>query len=308
MTPPDAVRDELAHTVANHPVVLFMKGKRRLPQCGFSAQVVKILDEFLDDYQTVNVLENPEVREGIKALSSWPTIPQLYVDGKFIGGCDIVSQMYQQGELAPLLGVELPEVDAPRVTATPEAINALSQAKAQEGLEGEVRISIDAQFRPSLGIDQPGPNDFVVEAGPMRFVLDRMSAARANGIRVDFVLGQAGGFRIENPNEPPKVRSMNVQELARRLKQGEDLRVVDVRTEEERKTASIPGTLHFDEALEAELAELPVETPIVFHCHHGQRSRQAAQRFAERGFWRVYNLDGGIDAWSQQVDAEVPRY
>lgn len=308
MTLSDAVREELAHTVANHPVVLFMKGKRRLPQCGFSAQVVKILDEFLDDYQTVNVLENPDVREGIKAFSSWPTIPQLYIDGKFVGGCDIVVQMYQQGELTKLLGVELPEVESPKVLVTPEALNALEQAKKQEGLEGEVRVSIDAQFRPSLGIDAPGPNDFVVEAGPMRFVVDRMSATRANGIRVDYVPGQAGGFRIENPNEPPKVRSMSVGELAQRRKQGDELRVIDVRTEDERKAASIDGTLHLDEGLEAQLLELSPDTPLVFHCHHGQRSRAAGQRFAERGFWRVYNLEGGIDAWSQQVDPKVPRY
>ncbi|MGH0033040.1 MAG: Grx4 family monothiol glutaredoxin [Myxococcota bacterium] len=89
--------------VKQHRVVLFMKGDRRVPQCGFSATVVQILDTLLPEYATVNVLEDPEIREGIKEYSSWPTIPQLYVDGEFQGGCDIVREMYDKGELQTLL-------------------------------------------------------------------------------------------------------------------------------------------------------------------------------------------------------------
>jgi monothiol glutaredoxin len=84
-------------------VVLFMKGDRSSPQCGFSAQVVQMLDQLVPEYATVNVLEDPEIREGIKEYASWPTIPQLYVDGEFQGGCDIVREMYQNGELEKLL-------------------------------------------------------------------------------------------------------------------------------------------------------------------------------------------------------------
>jgi len=77
-----------------------MKGSRHFPQCGFSATVAKILDGYLPKYETVNVLSSPEIRDGIKEYSSWPTIPQLYVNGKFLGGCDIVTEMHQSGELA----------------------------------------------------------------------------------------------------------------------------------------------------------------------------------------------------------------
>ena len=76
-----------------------MKGNRQMPQCGFSAQVVQILDSLVPDYDTVDVLSDPEVRQGIKEYSSWPTVPQLYVRGEFVGGCDIVTEMYQSGEL-----------------------------------------------------------------------------------------------------------------------------------------------------------------------------------------------------------------
>jgi len=89
--------------VKTNDVVLFMKGSPAVPQCGFSSQVVQILDYLGLDYKGVNVLENADIRQGIKEYSNWPTIPQLYVKGEFVGGCDIVREMFQAGELAPLL-------------------------------------------------------------------------------------------------------------------------------------------------------------------------------------------------------------
>jgi monothiol glutaredoxin len=97
------VHDFIAKAVAEHPVVLFMKGVPEAPQCGFSAQVVQILDHVGADFVGVNVLQNDQLREGIKTFSDWPTIPQLYVKGEFVGGCDIVREMFQTGELKPFL-------------------------------------------------------------------------------------------------------------------------------------------------------------------------------------------------------------
>ena len=94
-----SIQDEIKDTVTNNPVVLFMKGTPQFPMCGFSGQVVQILDYLGVPYKGVNVLDNQEVREGIKTYSNWPTIPQLYVKGEFIGGCDIVREMFQSGEL-----------------------------------------------------------------------------------------------------------------------------------------------------------------------------------------------------------------
>ena len=86
-------------TIKSNDVVLFMKGTPDFPQCGFSGQVVQILGYLGVDYEGVNVLTDPDVREGIKTYSNWPTIPQLYVKGEFVGGCDIIREMFQAGEL-----------------------------------------------------------------------------------------------------------------------------------------------------------------------------------------------------------------
>jgi monothiol glutaredoxin len=95
--------DRIQATITENPVVLFMKGTPVFPQCGFSARVVQILSHMGVPFAGVNVLEDMEIREGIKAFTNWPTIPQLYVKGEFVGGCDIVMEMFQSGELATLL-------------------------------------------------------------------------------------------------------------------------------------------------------------------------------------------------------------
>jgi monothiol glutaredoxin len=99
----DEIRARIAKTIGSDRVVLFMKGTRGFPQCGFSARVVQMLDRLVPEYTTVDVLADPEIRQGIKEFSSWPTIPQLYVASEFIGGCDIITEMFQSGELQTLM-------------------------------------------------------------------------------------------------------------------------------------------------------------------------------------------------------------
>ena len=99
----NTVNDRIQQLIDKNRIVLFMKGNRAIPMCGFSATVVQVLERLGADYATVDVLEDPEIREGIKVFSNWPTVPQVYIEGKFIGGCDIVRDMYQSGELEPLV-------------------------------------------------------------------------------------------------------------------------------------------------------------------------------------------------------------
>ncbi|MCF8878530.1 Grx4 family monothiol glutaredoxin [Hyphobacterium sp. SN044] len=93
------VQDDIRDIIQSNDVVLFMKGTPVFPQCGFSSVVARVLDHLQVDYHSVNVLEDHDIREGIKAYSDWPTIPQLYVKGEFVGGCDIVKEMFEAGEL-----------------------------------------------------------------------------------------------------------------------------------------------------------------------------------------------------------------
>ncbi len=99
----EEMKEKIAADVKENPVVLFMKGNKEFPQCGFSARVVQILNEQGADFVTRDVLADPVLRDAIKQFSDWPTLPQLYIKGEFIGGCDIVTEMAQKNELAPLL-------------------------------------------------------------------------------------------------------------------------------------------------------------------------------------------------------------
>ena len=99
----DTLRDRIQGIIDSNEVVLFMKGTKHFPQCGFSATVVEVLRRSEADFQDFNVLEDPAIRQGIKEFANWPTIPQLYVRGEFVGGCDIVREMYENGELGAVL-------------------------------------------------------------------------------------------------------------------------------------------------------------------------------------------------------------
>ncbi|MEM7608730.1 MAG: Grx4 family monothiol glutaredoxin [Myxococcota bacterium] len=100
----EAVHDRIRELVTDKPVVLFMKGNRLFPRCGFSATVVEVLKRSgITDFEAVDVLQDPELRAGIKTFTNWPTIPQLYVHGEFVGGCDIVRELYESGELDAIL-------------------------------------------------------------------------------------------------------------------------------------------------------------------------------------------------------------
>jgi monothiol glutaredoxin len=283
-----------------------MKGTKSFPQCGFSATVVNILKEVgVRDFKDVNILARADLREGMKEFANWPTFPQLYVGGQFVGGCDIVKDMFAAGELYEVFGVAAPEVKAPKVSITESARKAI--VAASEGESGALRIEISPQFEYALSIDEPGEKDIVVDAGGLKVAFDRSSAPRAEGMVIDFVDANGGGFKITNPNEPPKVEELGVKELKKLLDTGK-IELFDVRTADERATAKIEQAQHFDQAAQEKLATLSKDTPLYFHCHHGGRSRQAAEHYLRQGFKKVYNVAGGIDAWSVEVDPSVKRY
>jgi monothiol glutaredoxin len=302
----EALRQRLDGIVASDRVVLFMKGTRRAPQCGFSAQVVQILDELVPEYQTHDVLSSAELRDGIKDYSQWPTIPQLYIDGKFVGGCDIVKDLKASGELEQLLGAEAPALAPPKVTASAEAIAAFESAMAP-GDPDVLHLQVSAEFEHDLFFGPIEKGDVEVDLGGLKLYVGRSSIGRAQGVNIGYLDGPNAGFKIDNPNQPAQVVELSVQDAKAMLDRGE-LQLFDVRPETEGNIARIAaGKTLNDESVEY-LQSLPKTTPIAFYCHHGMRSRGVAQSVVQEGFRKVYNLKGGIDAWSLAIDPNVPRY
>ncbi|MFO0746383.1 MAG: Grx4 family monothiol glutaredoxin [Myxococcota bacterium] len=306
MNPADPAHQQIDSVVKANPIVLFMKGTRTQPQCGFSASVVSVLDELGPTYETVNVLADPAIRDGIKSYGDWPTIPQLYVKGELVGGADIVKSLYASGELNKMLGVPVEEVKPPSVRITDWAAEVLREAAKKEKHQA-LRIEVSPRFQYGLLFSEDRPGDLIVESNGFTILVDRGSAKRADGLVLDYSKEQKG-FRIENPNEPPKVQPITPKQLKQAQDENPRLRLYDVRTPEERQTAMIPGSKLWTPTLREEVMQLPKDTPLYFHCHHGGRSQNLAQVFLDAGFTKVFNLHGGIDAWSRDIDNTVPRY
>jgi monothiol glutaredoxin len=305
----EVTRESIEALLNAHSVLLFMKGTRAQPQCGFSAATVKILDMFDREYETLDVLADATLREGIKAYGEWPTIPQLYVDGELIGGCDIVTELYESGELYDLLGLKPPARTVPEITFSDKAAAAVRHALDQQTDEISLHVRIDARWRTDFELAPSRAGEIRADANGIAVLMDPTTAQRASGLFVDVIETlQGSSFFFENPNAPPSVKQMDVSTLHTNIEAGESVYLFDVRGPDERAKAQISHSAPFDVGAERLIETLPKDTPLVFYCHVGVRSQVAAERYRLRGFVNVYNLAGGIDAWSLHVDSTVPRY
>ena len=309
MTLDPETRKKIQDLVASDSVVLFMKGNRSFPQCGFSASVVNILNTLIPKYTTVNILADANIRTGMKEFSDWPTFPQLFIRGEFVGGADIVRQMHESGDLEQKLGDLVAPAKAPTVVVTPRAARELGEA-LKEGSPGDViHLTITPSWEHQLDLGAREASHVTVESGGVTVQLDRASAGRAEGVMIDFIEASDGaGFKIDNPNRPATVKEIGPRELKALLDGGRVTHFYDVRPDKERNIAQIAGVRQLDDATMAAIEALPKDTPLAFHCHHGGRSRGAAEHFLKLGFKNVYNMAGGIEAWSRDVDPSVPRY
>ncbi len=302
-----ATRERIETLLAEHRVVLFMKGNRRQPMCGFSAAATNTLNELLPDYHTVNVLEDPEIREGIKAYGEWPTIPQLYVEGELVGGSDIIRQMYTSGELHALFGAALPDRTPPQITITDAAAEAIRQGT--DNAQGvALHLEIGPDHSAGFQLAPAGEHDIVAIANGLEVHFDPASAQRAKGIVIDWVSTVQGeGLSLKFPGAP-EIHSITVQELQARLAAG-SITLIDVRPAQGRAQAAplAQARVLEDEGYES-LAALPKDTALAFICHHGVSSRAMAERFAAHGFSNLHNVEGGMEAWAREVDTGVPRY
>ena len=197
-----AIRERIDGIVGSDRVVLFMKGTPAMPQCGFSAATTSILNTLVPQYTTFNVLEDAEVREGIKSYSDWPTIPQLYVGGEFMGGCDIVRQMFNSGELHDALGLEPPDRTPPDLHVSDSAAGLIREALSEQpGLA--VHLRIDASWQHGFSLGRVEGHEISAESNGVTVYMDVGTAPRARGLSVDLEESLTGvTLKVDNPNVP----------------------------------------------------------------------------------------------------------
>ena len=197
-----AVRERIDGIVGSDRIVLFMKGTPGMPQCGFSATTTSILSTLVPEYTTFNVLDDPQIREGIKAYSEWPTIPQLYVAGEFMGGCDIVRQMFNSGELHDVLGLDPPDRTPPEIHLSDAAADMMRDAlSGQPG--AAVHLRIDANWQHGFSLGRVEGHEITAEANGVTIHMDVGTAPRARGLSVDLEESLTGvSLKVENPNAP----------------------------------------------------------------------------------------------------------
>ena len=303
----DALKQRLDNIINSEKIVLFMKGDRQAPQCGFSARVVGVLEGLTDDYKTVDVLSDPDIRNGIKEYSEWPTIPQLFIEGDFIGGCDVVEQLSKTDELVKLVG-EGELLSDPTIMITDSAAKSIREVCSQHP-DLSVHLNITDDWVHEFNLAPNSDQDIVVQNNGIELLLNRSTAKKTDGLRIDMEMTPEGNvFSITNPNAPPMVSQMSVQELKKLQESGDTFYLFDVREQSERDIAFIAGSRLLSEENVKFIDTLDRSSIMIFQCHTGVRSQSAAEYFRDQGFTRVYNLSGGIDAWSVEIDAEVARY
>lgn len=296
----EQTRAKIEQQINSDAVVLYMKGTPQQPQCGFSAKTVGILDGLVANYTTVDVLADEEVRQGIKTFSDWPTIPQLYVNGELVGGCDIVTDMYNSGELHDALDLDQPDRTAPEIS-----ISELAAEKIKAGMEDHsglgLHMSIDANWQPQFGLQPVQGGEISSESNGITVLFDLQSAQRAHGAVIDWVEAMDGsGLDVTLPAAPSPVMPMQANELQQSIEDGTAPLIIDVRSQQDRdQVPSLSGALTLDKDTLQALQGRPQDTPMVFVCNVGNSSRGAAEHFRKLGFSAVYNLEGGMAAFSQ---------
>jgi monothiol glutaredoxin len=252
-------------------------------------------------------LEDQDIREGIKVFGNWPTIPQLYIDGELVGGCDIVTAMFNSSELHEMLGVDAPDRTPPEVTITDAAAEKILEAMAGHKGIG-LHFAVDAGWQSQFNVAPAEGHEIKIETNGITMFFDLASAQRANGAVIDWVDTMQGeGLTIHLPQAPEPVKQLSVLDLKTRL-DDKSVILIDVRGSEEQALASLDEAKPMNGETMQEIEAMPKDTALAFICHIGNRSQVAAEHFRKQGFTNVSNVVGGIDAWSKEIDTEVPQY
>lgn len=297
----DQATQRIEKMLDENPVFLFMKGNPQTPMCGFSSNTVKILKDMIgDNFGSFNVLDDPEIREGIKTYGQWPTIPQLYVNKELVGGNDIISEMFNTGELHELLNLTQPDRTAPTIGISDEALNHIKDGLKDMG-DHQLFLSVDDEFNTRFSLEMPKGYEIIADVGDLKVYMDIGTAKRSNGIEISWQDElQGSGLRIKNPNEPPPVQDLSVAELQDWLAtEVENPLVYDVRSADKIAEGTVGHAVRLDKAAIELIETMDKETPMVFVCQVGQSSMSAAEFFRKKGYTKTFNLTGGYNAWNE---------
>jgi monothiol glutaredoxin len=298
----EQTKQTIEKIVSDNKCVLFMKGNPTHPQCGFSSNTVGILKELLgQNFSYCNVLDDNEIREGIKEFGNWPTIPQLYINKELVGGNDIVTEMYNTGELHSMLGLPQPSRDPAKINISEKAAENIHSGTESMG-SNVLMLTIDGQFNTRFSIEEPKGYEVVSECGDIKIYMDVGTAKRADGIEIDWVEDlQGAGLVIKNPNEPKAVKQISIDELKVGMQDNTYTHIYDVRSEQQFLEQSIEGSKRLDKLNMQIIEGLEKDTPLVFVCTVGNSSQGACEFYRKKGFTNVNNLVGGITAWNKSI-------
>jgi len=266
-------RGIIDNLLSTNKVVLFMKGTPQQPQCGFSAKTTAALDMLIPDFMSVNVLDHPTIREGIKEYANWPTIPQA--------------------------------TNQPKISISDDGITAMKKALDSQP-DGALHLQISATWSHQISLDESRDGDIRVNISGIEFHMDPWTAARADGLNMILEEDLTGTrFVFDNPNAPPPVNQMTVHTLKARLDGVDDVILIDVRPEDERHKGSIEGARPWNDELRIYVEALPKDTEIIVHCQIGGRSQALADALRQRGFTNLHNVAGGIEAWIEEIEPDT---
>jgi len=297
----DQTTQRIEQMLDENPVFLFMKGNPQTPMCGFSSNTVKILKDLIGDgFSSFNVLEDPDIREGIKTYGQWPTIPQLYVNKELVGGNDIISEMFNTGELHELLNLTQPDRTPPKISITDDALNHIKEGLKDMG-EHQLFLSVDDEYNTRFSLEMPKGYEVIADVGDLKVFMDIGTAKRSNGVEISWVDElQGSGLRIKNPNEPPAVQDLSVSELQDWfVSEVENPHIFDVRSADQIADGTVDHAVRLDKTAIESIEEMDKQTPLIFVCQVGQSSMSAAEFFRKKGFTKVFNLTGGYNAWNE---------
>lgn len=289
----EIVRNQLARAAQSGHAVVFFAGSTPLEP------ILRPLTKWLENHGIEFTSIDVDSDESLMCLRqhelTTKILPILCVEGRVVATGPLLQSLLDSGQLETLLA-RAPTSTVPVLAVTEKALAVWRAALSTPS--DVIRLHVSASFEHSLSVDTAQADDVKLEINGIPLVIDTQSAARANGIAIDWLSSKdATGFRIDNPNASSNPRNLDCAGFARILTEPQVPLIIDARTEEEYQVERLPAAKHLDSDLIDALTVLDRHTRLLFYCDNGRRSRRAALHYVEQGFVDVAVLSGGLHAW-----------